>query len=65
MPTEFVRIRDTKNHTEVSVSRARAEQLKERGGVEILDGVKAADSLGRPLPAAPAQTTAKSKEQTR
>lgn len=50
MPTEFVRIRDTENKTEVSVSRPRAEQLAGRGGVEILDGVQAADRLGRPLP---------------
>ena len=64
MPTEFVRIRDTKNHTEVSVSRTRAEQLKARGA-EILDGVPAVDGFGRPLPATQAQPSAKTKEQTR
>jgi hypothetical protein len=49
VPTEFVRIRDTKTLTESSVSARRAEQLVERGGVEILTDVPAVDRLGRPL----------------
>lgn len=67
MPTEFVRIRDTKTNTELSVSRQRAEQLAGRGDVEILKDAKAVDGLGQPLPAITPQTitSAKSKEQTR
>lgn len=68
MPTEFVRIRDKQTKTESSVSRRRAEQLAERGGVEILDKEPAVNAFGEPLPASTAAGTttgAKSKEQTR
>ena len=64
---DLVRIRDTKNNTEVTVGRRRAEQLADRGGVQILD-TDATDRLGRALPTGDA-TTAKaiktSKEPTR
>lgn len=67
MPTEFVRIRDKQTKTESSVSRRRAEQLAERGVVEILEGQPAANAFGEPLPASTPETKpgAKSKEQTR
>ncbi|MFC4146613.1 hypothetical protein ACFO0M_10130 [Micromonospora mangrovi] len=66
MPTEFVRVRDKTAKTESSLPKRRAEQLVERGDVEILTGQPAVNNLGEPLPPAPAATTGtKSKEQTR
>lgn len=63
---DLVRIRDKSNNTEYSVGRRRAEQLAERGSVEIVKDGDAADRLGRALP--PSETTSKtktSKEQAR
>lgn len=61
---ELVRVRDKNTNTEFTVGRARAEQLAERGGVEIL-AAPATDALGRALPASTTKTTKSSKEQAR
>ncbi|MEU5946313.1 hypothetical protein ABZ793_12215 [Micromonospora sp. NPDC047465] len=56
---DLVRIRDKNTGTEYSVGARRAEQLVERGGVEVVKDGDATDKLGRALPAA--ETTTKSK----
>ena len=53
---DLVRIRDNKSKTEYTVGRRRAEQLAERGGVDILDA-DGTDRLGRALDAGEATTT--------
>ncbi|MGI5144793.1 hypothetical protein ACQEVC_45500 [Plantactinospora sp. CA-294935] len=60
-----MRIRETRTKAESTVSRRRADQLVQRGGVEILKDAKAVDNLGRPLPPTTPEMTAKSKEQAR
>lgn len=62
---ELVRIRDGKSKTEYTVGRRRAEQLAERGDVEIVQDGQATDRLGRALDAGEATKTIKSKEQAR
>lgn len=56
---DLVRIRDKSTNTEYSVGARRAEQLVERGGVEVVKDGDATDRLGRALPAT--ETTTKSK----
>ncbi|MGW1057624.1 hypothetical protein [Micromonospora rubida] len=48
---DLVRIRDKNSNVEYTVGRRRAEQLVERGGVELVKDGDAADRLGRALPA--------------
>ncbi|MFG2165517.1 hypothetical protein [Micromonospora chersina] len=61
-----MRIRDNNSKTEYTVGRRRAEQLAERGGVDILDA-DGTDRLGRALDAGEATTKTKTtgKEQAR
>ncbi|SBT63926.1 hypothetical protein GA0070622_0894 [Micromonospora sediminicola] len=61
MPTEFVRVRDPKTKTESSLPRRRAQQLADRGDVEILDAVDAVDAFGQPLPSGAAEAKPKTR----
>lgn len=65
MAPNLVRVLDKSLNREFTVSAERARQLAERGGVEILTGVAATDTLGRALPPTTATATKSSKENAR